>query len=59
MSFLDSNSLTSGNKLSNVLAESSDKLIAININIFRVDPNQIEELFVTKGGPINAGLSPA
>lgn len=58
MSFLDSNSLTSGNKLSNVLAESSDKLIAININIFRVDPNQIEELFVTKGGPINAGLSP-
>lgn len=59
MSFLDSNSLTSGNKLLNVLAESSDKLIAININIFRVDSNQIEELFVTKGGPINAGLSPA
>ena len=62
MSFVNSNSLTSGNKLSNVvnvLAESSDKQIATNINILlHDDPNQIEELFSTKGGPMNAGLSP-
>lgn len=49
MSFVNSNSLTSGNKLSNVvnvLAEISDKQIATNINILlHDDPNLIEELF--------------